>query len=151
MMNDTIYQTTDLVVGVTTRLVQFLVFLMKEEKQLPIAQYRVLRILSKYPTSLSKLSRLLEITKASLSDTVNILMEKGMLEKTRDKGDGRVFILSATPAGVAQVERFERRMRVIVRKYLEKMDGQDIQPIHDGLALLDQYLLRVGRNLDLPE
>jgi DNA-binding MarR family transcriptional regulator len=150
-MNDTIYQTTDLVVGVTTHLVQLLVFLMKEEKQLPIAQYRVLRILSKHPTTLSKLSRLLEITKASLSDTVRVLTEKGWVIKTKNPSDGRVFILSSTPAGDEQVERFERRMRVTVRKYLEKIDSQDLSTIHEGLLSLNQNLIKIGRNLDLPD
>lgn len=150
-MNDTIYQTTDLVVGVTTHLVQLLVFLMKEEKQLPIAQYRVLRILSKHPTSLSKLSRLLEITKASLSDTVKMLIDKGWVVRTSDPEDGRVFILSSTQAGDDQVERFERRMRVTVRKYLEKIDPKDLMVIKDGMSSLNQYLLKIGRNLDLPD
>lgn len=150
-MNDTIYQTTDLVVGVTTHLVQVLVFLMKEEKQLPIAQYRVLRIVSRHPTTLSKLSRLLEISKASLSDTVRMLISKGWVVKTRDTSDGRVFILSSTTAGNEQVERFERRMRVTVRKYLERIKPEDLEIIKDGLVPLNQYLLKVGRNLDLPD
>jgi DNA-binding MarR family transcriptional regulator len=104
-----------------------------------MAQYRVLRLLSNHPMSLSVLSKILEVTKASLSETVNSMVEKRWIEKRKDSSDGRKAILIVTEMGKEKITEFNLKIKNYIKDHLANVPPEEIQNVYDGIAVMSQY------------
>ena len=73
---------------------------------LPISQVAVLsRIIDEAPTTAAALAAAEHVTQQSIAQSLATLEESGLITKSRDPGDGRKSLVSATEAGRALVER----------------------------------------------
>lgn len=81
----------------------------KKEGISPI-QIRFLIYLSQYPDKLRKISiiaREYDLTKATVSDAIRTLDEKGLLKKQMSKNDKRSYIINLTEKGKSLVKRID--------------------------------------------
>jgi DNA-binding MarR family transcriptional regulator len=140
MKKATIDNTSDLLMGIIPRMFQSLGQVLKTaESQFPMAQYRVLRLLTNHPMGLSALSKIMEVTKASLCETVNSMVEKSWIEKRKDPSDGRKAILTVTDTGVEQIAEFDSRIKKYIKDHLANVPPEEIQRVYDGIAVMSQY------------
>lgn len=66
---------------------------------LSATQFMTLNIIPQEGITLSGLARKLNLSAATLNETVNSLEERGLVSRTRDTVDARKVNISATPAG----------------------------------------------------
>jgi DNA-binding MarR family transcriptional regulator len=140
-MNDAaIEETSDLLMGIIPRMFQSLGQVMKSnENQFPMAQYRVLRLLTNHPIGLSLLSKQMDVSKASLCETINSMVDKGWIERRKDLSDGRKAILIVTMTGKEQTATFDLRVKNYIKNHIANVPPDKLQKVHDGVEVLKEY------------
>lgn len=135
-------------IDIIPRLMQFIVAALKSQPSLlPMTHYRILRILQKSPMSLSDLARKLMISKASLSETIQLLIEKGWIERMPHEKDARKFILKTSIAGQEQILQVDGEVVQIVSEKLILLSPEEIDSFMNGFQVVDQVLQSGERKL----
>lgn len=116
---------------------------------LPMIHYRILRVLHERPMSLSELAREMMISKASLSDTIKLLIDKGWIARSPDKTDARKFVLNTTESGFYQVIAVEDEINRIITEKLRRLDGDLFTAFMKDLDVID--LIMENKESDLRE
>lgn len=106
------------------------------------AHFRMLGMLSKRSHNLSELAELQSVTTATMSNSVAILVERGLVERTPSPSDRRVVQLSLTPAGCAALDAVLRSMTARIVHQMESISDTDVEALEAGLMVLQQVLLR---------
>jgi DNA-binding MarR family transcriptional regulator len=146
--NHTIQQTLELMMGIIPGMIQYFNLIIKTtDYHFPMAQYRVLRILSLYPMNLSDLARKIEITKASLSDTIQLMVGKNWIEKEKDASDARVVILKLTPEGINQLKLFDDEIRNLVGELIKVIPEEELIIVKEGMEILRKYSHQMDQKL----
>lgn len=149
MKKDSAIETAELVIAITPRMIQTLASVMREnEDPFPTVQYRVLRLLINNPTGLSSLAKQLDISKASLSETIKLMVERGWIEKINEISDRRRSLLTVTANGQNQIDHFENRIRDHITNHLKKIAPDDVDIIKSGMLILIEYFKSIETGND---
>ncbi|MCM3520311.1 MarR family winged helix-turn-helix transcriptional regulator [Curtobacterium sp. P97] len=84
------------------------------------------------------LSRIEVVTKPTMTRILTELEQRGFIEREADPRDGRAFMVSATPAGVAAVERARSDRTGIVAGLIADLPDDDVDSIAAALAALER-------------
>lgn len=121
------------------RMMQVIVTAVKNQQiQLPMIHYQLLRILKEHPMSLSQLAEHLLISKASLSETVNLIVEKGWIEKIDDPSDARRVFLKISRSGLDQVEKTDEEVLRIISTKLADLSAEENTIVSDGIDIISR-------------
>ena len=93
------------------------------------------------------LSRIEVVTKPTMTRILTELEQRGFIEREADPRDGRAFMVSATPAGIAAVERARSDRTGIVAGLIADLPDDDVDSIAAALAALE----RIGPGERSPE
>lgn len=109
-----------------------------EYKELSVNDMHVIEAIDIHePKNMTSVARALSVTTGTLTISVNGLVKKGFVERTRSEEDRRVVLVSLTPKGrkaFAQHSRFHQQM---------------IDAVVDGLSVQEQEILEKAlRNLN---
>lgn len=103
-------------------------------------QVQLLIYVKHHTSSLNTVSHLaseFQMTKATISDSIKVLVTKGLLEKVASEEDRRSFHLKLTTSGKSITEKAEGYTRE-VQKQLSKMDDRKAETLFQSLyELLD--------------
>jgi DNA-binding MarR family transcriptional regulator len=112
----------------------------EEEGNLPsVAQIRVLACLTSTPgASLSDVARYLNVTKATASNMVARMVEKGFVNRLDDPRERRCVMLSATPAGFEIYSLARQHAHTAVAEVLDALSPDEKSKIAEGLELLSR-------------
>lgn len=99
--------------------------------------------------SLSELAREMMISKASLSDTIKLLIDRGWIARSPDKTDARKFVLNTTESGFYQVIAVEDEINRIITEKLRRLDGDLFTAFMKDLDVID--LIMENKESDLRE
>jgi DNA-binding MarR family transcriptional regulator len=89
------------------------------DDDLPPSELEVMRLLVRRSgLSVNEVAAELAMRSSNVSGTVRTLVAKGLLERRRDAGDGRVARLHPTPRAIANRERRERVWGEVLERYL---------------------------------
>jgi len=100
-------------------------------------QYSVLVHLEKHgPLTPGQLADLERIQPPSMTRTVNCLVEAGLVAKDAHPTDGRVVLVSLTPAGRTEVAETRRRRSQWLEARLEDMADDERARLADAVELL---------------
>jgi len=89
---------------------------------LPLSQYRVLALSVESDVSASRLSRMLDLAKPTITSTVDSLVEAGLLAKVAVEGDRRTVRLEITAAGRAKLGEVEAELAAVVDDLVDRCD-----------------------------
>ncbi|MGW0045386.1 MarR family winged helix-turn-helix transcriptional regulator [Rhodococcus sp. NPDC003348] len=105
--------------------------------RLPQSEIEVLRVLAERPGStVSEIARLLGLQSSNVSTTVRHLVERGLVERRADPGDGRSHRLHQTPLAVRNNQRIDEMWTDGVRRLLADMSPEDAVKLVEAAPLL---------------
>jgi len=84
------------------------------------------------------LSRIEVVTKPTMTRILTELEQRGFIEREADPRDGRAFMVSATPEGVAAVEQARSNRTGIVAELIADLPEADVQAIASALDALER-------------
>jgi DNA-binding MarR family transcriptional regulator len=91
------------------------------------------------PATSSDLARVERISPQSMGVTVAALLERGLIERSRDPGDGRRITLSITDAGVRTVhDKRGARTELIAAALRDGFTGEELSRLLDASVLLER-------------
>ncbi|MDV2477564.1 winged helix-turn-helix transcriptional regulator [Rhodococcus zopfii] len=104
---------------------------------LPQSEIDVLRTLAERPGStVSEVARHLGLQSSNVSTTVRRLVDRGLVERRVDPGDGRSHLLHQTPLAVRNNSRIDDMWLDGVRRLLDGMSEADSATLLDAAPLL---------------
>jgi DNA-binding MarR family transcriptional regulator len=98
--------------------------------------FRILRILSQRPSKPSELAKHMDVSFPSMSSTVETLVKRGWLERSRSANDRRVTDLRVSRRGQQVLEEEYERVLTWTAELLEKLDAAEIKKVEEGLETL---------------
>ncbi len=135
-------------IDIIPRMMQFIVAALKSQPcLLPMTHYRILRILQKTPMSLSELAKKIMISKASLSETIQLLIEKGWIERNPHEKDARKFILKTSSVGYDQIVEVESEIVQIVSEKLKILTPEEMDSFIQSFKVVDLIFQNDERNI----
>jgi DNA-binding MarR family transcriptional regulator len=85
---------------------------------------------------LSELAGRLGVSLSTTSAQVDRLVELGLLDRHDDPADRRQIVISVTPDGATQLERFRELNSKQLRALLDRVADDDLRVVADGLRIL---------------
>lgn len=117
-----------------------------EYKELTVNDMHVMEAIDVYePKNMTTVAKALSVTTGTLTISVNSLVKKGYVERTRSEEDRRVVLISLTDKGRkahAQHQKFHQEMIDAIIKELDK-DEQVI--LEKALSNLNQFFRTIGK------
>ena len=95
-------------------------------------------IQSEGPLRPGDLSRIEVVTKPTMTRILTELEQRGFIEREADPRDGRAFMVTATPEGIAAVERARADRTGIVAELIAELADQDVDAIAAALDALER-------------
>jgi DNA-binding MarR family transcriptional regulator len=138
-MDDLIEQTANDISNIIPRLMQSFVLYIREcaDYNFPVAHFRIIAMLMDHPMKISDLAKLQNVSKASISESVKMLFERGWIVKTHDPIDKRVVSLQVSDDGKRQMEEMHERMRTNIKKKLSQTPEKELLIIKESLKILN--------------
>jgi DNA-binding MarR family transcriptional regulator len=84
------------------------------------------------------LSRIEVVTKPTMTRILTELEQRGFIEREADPRDGRAFMVTATPEGIAAVERARSTRTGIVAELIAELPDTDVDAIAAALDALER-------------
>ncbi|OII12513.1 MarR family winged helix-turn-helix transcriptional regulator [Curtobacterium sp. MCBA15_008] len=84
------------------------------------------------------LSRIEVVTKPTMTRILTELEQRGFIEREADPRDGRAFMVTATPEGIAAVERARADRTGIVAELIAELPDHDVDAIAAALEALER-------------
>jgi len=84
------------------------------------------------------LSRIEVVTKPTMTRILTELEQRGFIEREADPRDGRAFMVSVTPEGIAAVERARSDRTGIVAELIAELPEPDVDAIAAALDALER-------------
>ncbi len=113
----------------------------KSQTGIPHTEFHILQYLANHEqketgVSISEISENIEISKPAVSQLVNALEEKGLVERVTTKKDRRVVYVVSTEAGMTLVKNTRKGMNARVEAILDQMGDEDAA---EFLRLFDKF------------
>ena len=105
--------------------------------ELSHASFPVLSHLYEQPMRLTELATALHVSGPAVSRQVQLLQDKGLVERTQDESDGRATIVRLSPKGVEAVTEAANTRRALLRQVLAEWTDDYIEqaaPVLERLA-----------------
>lgn len=143
-MTDLVETTSKDIIEIIPRLMQVFVAQIKncDESNFPVAHFRILGMLMHKPMKMSDLAKIQRISKASISESVKLLVDKGWITKTHDPGDKRIIVLKVSADGREILRNMENRLASNLSRQLRQTSDEDLQSLHRSLQLLRSLYLK---------
>lgn len=95
-------------------------------------------------TTMSMLSRMLDIEKGSTTSLVDALERKELVGRFRDSGDRRTIRLKLTEAGAEQAGRAEELIRRHINRKLSVLRPEEKDRLLDAISVFDHVAERIA-------
>lgn len=111
--------------------------------ELSRAEIGVLQTLADGPRRVTELAETEVLAQPTVTQLVDKLQRRGFVDRTRDAGDGRVVLVSATAEGTAQLEATRKAYRALLRATLEGLDKHELRDVVAATATLGLLVERL--------
>ena len=105
-------------------------------------QYRVLALLADGPLTLSALAKQRRVSVQSMGELMQVLVERGWVERTPDPRDRRQHLLTPTAAGRAHYEQAQALMVARLEPLFQQLSEHERAAIAVALPALRRVLVR---------
>jgi DNA-binding MarR family transcriptional regulator len=100
----------------------------------------MLRTLSAGPRRITELAELEGLAQPTTTILIKRLEENDWVSRERDPEDGRVVLVSLTPAGAAALNRYREQYRATMRDRLAAMSDDQIAALDEAIDALDALM-----------
>jgi DNA-binding MarR family transcriptional regulator len=105
------------------------------------SQRSVLASLGRHgPLRMGELARIENITPPSLTGIVTRLVDRGLVTRTEDPGDGRSTLVAATAAGAANLEAARREKTAFLTTRIRHLGDEERRLLRAAVLLLDRIV-----------
>ena len=116
------------------------------EYNITTSQWAVLKLLdTKIQLTQTQIAKELLGDKATAGDIILRLFEKNYVEKSIDKNDKRMYVVSLTPKAKNLINDMEKKAIEVTNKALEGLDYNDIQILNKSLNQIINNLSKEGQ------
>ena len=109
---------------------------------------RLLWHLARRPSNLSELASLHGVSLPSMSATVQALVERGWLERSRSESDRRVVNVQPTEKGRRVLAAERRRLLRWLQSHLDELSQAELAQLAGGLAVLRRAFAHPAQTVD---
>ena len=102
------------------------------------AHFRLLGMLAHHPCNLSELAEKQEVTMATMSNSVNTLVERGWVQRIAVPHDRRMIMLELTPAGWEMLAKSLQHLVQRVDQLISQLTEDELEQIQDGMVILQR-------------
>lgn len=106
-----------------------------------MVHYRLLRLIAQAPRTVSELAACQSVSVPTMSRSVSVLVERGLVRRVEDPNDRRRTLLEITETGHALFEHLRQRLQKHLAEQLETLTPQERQVALAGLQVLEKALL----------
>jgi DNA-binding MarR family transcriptional regulator len=110
------------------------------ESALTGPQFRVLALLRRGFRRPSELARYMQISPATASETIELLVRRGLVTRCDQPGDRRCTPLSLTEAGERQHDVSIERSRAALKRLVSGMETEKLEALCEGLGALSELM-----------
>ena len=89
----------------------------------------------------------MEVAKSRVTKIMDGLAQKGLIRSTEDPNDGRVKLLSLTPAGQRKLKEIDAFLKEIHQKILDQLESEQRKTVLSSLELLRSSMEAVKAEL----
>lgn len=133
------YALAEKLIDIIPRIMQFMASCVKNHPTpLPMIHYRLLRVIHEHPMSLSQLAKMVMISKASLSETIKLMVDKGWIERIQDSADARRSNLKITEFGAEHLRQTDEMVLGIISSRLEQLGPEDYRTVFEGADIISR-------------
>jgi DNA-binding MarR family transcriptional regulator len=111
------------------------------------AEAGVLSALAERPLRVTELAASQALAQPTVTQLVGRLGERGLVERARDAEDGRVVLVSATPAGRDALEGLRREYRALLREQLAGHSDEDVLALAAATELIQEIIDALQRDV----
>ena len=101
----------------------------------------ILRTLSAGPKRVTELAEIEGLAQPTTTILIKRLAGNGWVTRERDPDDGRVVLVSLTPAGADALEHYRSRYRAVLRDRIAAMPDEQIAALGDAVGALDALVV----------
>jgi len=113
------------------------------------AQFRLLAMIGHRTWNLTELGIFVGVTPATMSNSIDTLVERGWVNRKPGTDDRRRVLLEITPLGRENMLRVHHNMELQFANRLQEMSEQDLVKIHEGISLLHRVFV-TGNPVEIP-
>lgn len=107
-----------------------------EQFDISVEQFHVLRHIRRGYTSVSELADVKQISRAAVSQAMNALVEKNLVQRQRDPNDRRHVHLTLTSAGEGLLDAMFEDTRQWMVETLAPLAPEELQTLRQGMEIL---------------
>jgi len=112
--------------------------------EITVASYQyIIAIFDSKQITITKLSEILGVKKASVTQMIHSLMSKGYIKKAKDDSDRRSSIIELTDKGNKLMESEESVYQSFMNQICKSLDTQDLKQLEHLLAKLAKGVQRL--------
>lgn len=119
---------------------------LSKEFKMPFSQLQILCALDKGPVSIGQLSNHLGIAKPNVTPLIELLSERGLVEKAHCEEDRRKVILSLTEAGRDLAALIRQSISAQLTEWSEALSMADARKLNGALACLVSAAQQISDN-----
>jgi DNA-binding MarR family transcriptional regulator len=112
-----------------------------ERFDLTFEQFHILRHVRAGVCSVSELAEVKQISRPAVSQAVDLLVERGLLDRRQSSGDRRFNTLALTPAGGEALDAISQHTRAWMRAQLARLPAAELEAACRGLDALKRAFL----------
>lgn len=104
------------------------------------AEAGLLASLARAPQRITELAASESLAQPTVTQLVGRLHERGLVERGREPGDGRVVVVSVTAAGIAALDEVRAQYRGVLRDLLAERSDEEVQALAAATELLAEVV-----------
>jgi DNA-binding MarR family transcriptional regulator len=107
-----------------------------------MAQFRVLALLDERPLTLSALAKERRVSLQSMSELVQGLVVRNLIERFQNPSDRRQSLLNLTESGRTHYKQIEEQIMKRLKPAIEELSPEELTAIHLALPALYRVLIQ---------
>ena len=108
------------------------------------AEVGVLAALSSQPYRITELAAREGISQPGVTQLVNRLERRGLVERRTDPHDGRVVVVAITDDGGRELDRVRAEYRALLHEEITALDDAEVETLAAAVGILDRLIDRLG-------
>lgn len=104
------------------------------------SHFQLLGMLARRSCNLSEIAERQSVTMATISNSVNILVDRGWIQRIPVSHDRRMVRVVLTPTGKEVLDENQQRLENQVKKRLSELSTEDLDKLIYGLQILKRVL-----------
>lgn len=117
-------------------------YIRHHSRNIPPHQHRALKMIAKQPIRPARLAEQLNVTPRAVTDVVDALVEKGLIDTTPDPDDRRAKILEINEAGSNLLTELDEKRAEVADEYFSAITDEQKVTLGEILSALPRNIMK---------